>query len=111
MLVLFAFIGFVGLIVLIQLVNLIDELIIELTGFPDQEPIGVPDQPEMPEEGEDVTDLLGSEELQIKNALFDEKIEQMRQEMLSKQAGVVYDEPHQVVESMYVPKPVHEYAE
>lgn len=112
MLVLIAFIGFIGVVALFSLNYLLDELIITLLGEQlDERDARLADQPEAPDESEEVTDLLGSEELQIKNALHDEKIEQLKRELVAKQAGVVYDEPHQVVESMYIPKPVHEYAE
>lgn len=74
----------------------------------------LPDNPvgkEMPDlSEEDLSAILGSEELQMKNKLFDEKIELLRKE-ISARPGELYEEDHNVINSQYIPKPTHEYAE
>lgn len=71
----------------------------------------VPDEseevPDLSEE--DLSDILGSEALHIKNQSFDEKIARLRSEVA--RPGEIYEEDHAVVDALYIPKPNHEYAE
>lgn len=58
---------------------------------------------------EDLREILGSEELQMKNKAFDEKIARMKEEV--QRPGVLFDEDHNVIAGEHIPKPTHEYAE
>lgn len=85
---------------------------LEALEVPDQMPDGsVQDTPGMPDlSEEDMREILGSEELQLKNQLFDEKIELLKKE-INARPGELYEEDHNVINSQYIPKPTHEYAE